>query len=345
MHRRHGRVLFAHTPTRKSLEMWMLLVQVEMEWAPNQTSLKLIVGGSLLYHTTLFRVLSVTGQIPVTILTVKSSIVLFYFILFFYWLLRCFQSSLQTKTREDDWIKGGVKNCSNLKYSNSTSNINVFMVITITIILFRSITMFCGTDNIIWNILILCLNYGNIMHNTVSPAEHCYGFKYSYDDDDDTMVFEMGRYTSYYELLYIITRSSPTCGESTLCCNFTPCFAPRWKFQAMTKINNSRGTTINIIYLVEYASPIVYQTWGWTFHTTYVLLWVWEGVLVEALAYITYTSERYYFSLVCTFKKVIKDFEVKVDVQFTSRFHSLLLYDNSPKWLPCSFLLWFAFGF
>ena len=31
--------------------------------------------------------------------------------------------------------------------------------------------------------------------------------------------------------------------------------------------------------------------------------------------YIVYIRERYCFSLVCTFKKVIKNFEVKVDVQ------------------------------
>jgi hypothetical protein len=39
-----------------------------------------------------------------------------------------------------------------------------------------------------------------------------------------------------------------------------------------------------------------------------------EGVLFEALAYIIYKRERYYFSLVCTLKKAIKIFEVKVDV-------------------------------
>ena len=31
--------------------------------------------------------------------------------------------------------------------------------------------------------------------------------------------------------------------------------------------------------------------------------------------YIIYIRERYYFSLVCTFNKAIKNFEVKVDVQ------------------------------
>ena len=31
--------------------------------------------------------------------------------------------------------------------------------------------------------------------------------------------------------------------------------------------------------------------------------------------YITYTEERYCFSLVCTFKEAIKNFGVKVDVQ------------------------------
>ena len=40
-----------------------------------------------------------------------------------------------------------------------------------------------------------------------------------------------------------------------------------------------------------------------------------EGVLFEALAYIVYIRERYNFPLVCTLKKAIKNFEVKVDVQ------------------------------
>ena len=38
-------------------------------------------------------------------------------------------------------------------------------------------------------------------------------------------------------------------------------------------------------------------------------------VLFEALAYIIYVREGYYFSLVCTFKKVINNFILKVDVQ------------------------------
>ena len=38
-------------------------------------------------------------------------------------------------------------------------------------------------------------------------------------------------------------------------------------------------------------------------------------MLFEALAYIVYIGERYYFSLVCTFKKVAKNVEGKVDVR------------------------------
>ena len=37
--------------------------------------------------------------------------------------------------------------------------------------------------------------------------------------------------------------------------------------------------------------------------------------MFEALAYIMYTKERYCFSLLCTLIKVIKNIEVKVDVQ------------------------------
>ena len=44
------------------------------------------------------------------------------------------------------------------------------------ITLFRSITMFCGTDNIMWNILSFKLNVMNILQNTASPGEHCYEF-------------------------------------------------------------------------------------------------------------------------------------------------------------------------
>jgi len=38
-------------------------------------------------------------------------------------------------------------------------------------------------------------------------------------------------------------------------------------------------------------------------------------VLFEALTYIEYIRERYYFSIVCTSVKAIKNVEVKVDVQ------------------------------
>jgi hypothetical protein len=39
------------------------------------------------------------------------------------------------------------------------------------------------------------------------------------------------------------------------------------------------------------------------------------GVLFEALPYKVYISERYYVSLVCKFKRVIKKFELNIDVQ------------------------------
>ena len=50
----------------------------------------------------------------------------------------------------------------------------------------------------------------------------------------------------------------------------------------------------------------------WTLHTIYELTWVWKGVLFEALAYKVYISERYCFSLACTFKRFIKVFELHV---------------------------------
>ena len=42
------------------------------------------------------------------------------------------------------------------------------------ITLFRSKTMFCGTDNIMWNILSTRLNVWNIMQNIVSPTNQCF---------------------------------------------------------------------------------------------------------------------------------------------------------------------------
>ena len=57
-----------------------------------------------------------------------------------------------------------------------------------------------------------------------------------------------------------------------------------------------------------------FYPWGWTLHTMYELIWVLEGALFEALAYIIYIREMYNFSLVCTYKKAIKNFEWKVDV-------------------------------
>ena len=52
-----------------------------------------------------------------------------------------------------------------------------------------------------------------------------------------------------------------------------------------------------------------------TLLTTYELTWVQEGRLFQVLAYIVYTREEYYFSRVCTSRKVINIFKVKVDVQ------------------------------
>ena len=38
-------------------------------------------------------------------------------------------------------------------------------------------------------------------------------------------------------------------------------------------------------------------------------------MLFETLAYVIYIRERYYFSLLYTIKKAVKNFEVTVDVQ------------------------------
>ena len=72
------------------------------------------------------------------------------------------------------------------------------------------------------------------------------------------------------------------------------------------------------------------------------------NVLFEALAYMVYIREKYHFSLVCTSRKAIISFEVKIDVQkggpsclekfltvdilvsSNSCFHPLLSYDHSP---------------
>ena len=40
------------------------------------------------------------------------------------------------------------------------------------ITLFRSITMFCETDNILYNIIAFRLNVRNILQNVFSPTEH-----------------------------------------------------------------------------------------------------------------------------------------------------------------------------
>jgi hypothetical protein len=87
----------------------------------------------------------------------------------------------------------------------------------------------------------------------------------------------------------------------------------------------------------------------------------WKGYYLNA--YTIYIRKWYYFSLVCTFKKAIKNHEVKVNVQketlrfqfylfltidvlvsFITHFHWLLSYDSSPRWPLCPFLLGCAFG-
>ena len=50
-------------------------------------------------------------------------------------------------------------------------NISVKILLHEDIALFGSITMFCGTRNILWKSLTFRLNVENI----VSPTEHCYG--------------------------------------------------------------------------------------------------------------------------------------------------------------------------
>ena len=49
------------------------------------------------------------------------------------------------------------------------------MVVAVAITLFRSITMFCGIDNMMQNIPHIQYECGNIPHNNVSPTKLCYG--------------------------------------------------------------------------------------------------------------------------------------------------------------------------
>lgn len=89
---------------------------------------------------------------------------------------------------------------------------------------------------------------------------------------------------------------------------------------------------------------------------------MWKGILYKALPYIVYVRERYYYSLVSTFKEIIKTFSIKVDVQkgvlgFRDKFdkdmiispnlcfHLLLSYGNHSQWLPSPILLGFSFEF
>ena len=47
----------------------------------------------------------------------------------------------------------------------------------INITLFRCITMFPATNNILQNISTSIMNVENIPPNVVSPTEHCYGYE------------------------------------------------------------------------------------------------------------------------------------------------------------------------
>ena len=47
---------------------------------------------------------------------------------------------------------------------------------------FTSITLFCRTDNIMWNIPSFRMNVGNILHNNVGSTTHCYGYEQCYED-------------------------------------------------------------------------------------------------------------------------------------------------------------------
>jgi hypothetical protein len=58
--------------------------------------------------------------------------------------------------------------------------------------------------------------------------------------------------------------------------------------------------------------------------------------MFEALAYIAYLIERYYFSLVCTSKKVVKTYDVKVDVQKgPQKFSGNLMVDIIVTFIYC----------
>ena len=60
-----------------------------------------------------------------------------------------------------------------LIYYNLFHSIKAMLCIT----LFTFITVFYGTDNIMWNILHSRLNVKNILQNIVSPIEHYYESK------------------------------------------------------------------------------------------------------------------------------------------------------------------------
>ena len=62
-----------------------------------------------------------------------------------------------------------------------------------------------------------------------------------------------------------------------------------------------------------------------------------EGVLCEALAYVIYIRERYYFSLVYISKKVVNFFEVKVDVQKGPLGFREFFYNNCASFIQFMF--------
>ena len=109
------------------------------------------------------------------------------------------------------------------------------------------------------------------------------------------------------------------------------------------------------------------STRAWTLHTMYELAWEKEGCYLgywsvhsirkgEVLFISSVYIQKGYWMIKSKgrCKKAAIRFSGKIDnqcasfIQFTcssiSSFHPLLSYRNSPQWLPCLFLLDFAFG-
>jgi hypothetical protein len=55
---------------------------------------------------------------------------------------------------------------------------------------------------------------------------------------------------------------------------------------------------------------------------------MWKVVEFKAFAYIVYIRERYYFSLVSTFEKAIKNVEVTIDIQKVTKLKFEKTSDN-----------------